>query len=157
MRSSPLFRAVMRFFVGDPPQTGAARAAAPRSRPVRLGVRRIAIVEDNAFQRDILESMVTLAGYECQVYAGPLDALAGINDDGADLLITDVFMPHMDGFTLADRVRKFVPDIRCVLVTSHDQDEISMEQQKSVEANGYALLHKPVTARKLSDTIARVA
>jgi Response regulator containing CheY-like receiver, AAA-type ATPase, and DNA-binding domains len=123
----------------------------PQPRPTVI--RRVAIVEDNGFQRDVLERLVVAAGYQCDVYASPQDALTGITRDPVDLLISDIFMPDLDGFELAARIRKLLPDLRCVLVTSHEADEIPPEKAATVDA----LLAKPITGRMLVDALTGIA
>lgn len=131
------------------PQPRNSKAAGSR----RTVIERIAIVDDNGFQRDVLERMVISAGYECRSFEGPLQALQALADDGVDLLISDVFMPQISGYELARRIREFVPDLKCVLVTSHEQDEIDPDQACTVDA----VLHKPITAKLLIDTIRRMS
>lgn len=131
------------------PLQRSSRPAVPR----RTVIERIAIVDDNGFQRDVLERMVVSAGYECRTFEGPQQALQALSDDGVDLLISDVFMPQISGFELARRIREFVPDLKCVLVTSHEQDEIDPDQARTVDA----VLHKPITAKLLTDTIRRMS
>lgn len=131
--------------IGRPQQTK------PHRRP--SVIRRVALVEDNGFQRDVLERLIVAAGFRCEAYAGPREALDGMMRDPVDLLISDIFMPEIDGFELAVRTRQILPDLRCVLVTSHEADEIPEDKAVMVDA----ILVKPITARMLADVLAGIA
>lgn len=135
---------------------GTSTAGTARPASLRTPLRAVAIVEDNAFQRDVLERMVAsvFSGCRCQVYDSPLEALEGIaGGDHVDLIISDVFMPDLDGFELVKRLRGFNPGLRSILVTSHEAEEIPDEKKGTVDA----LLFKPVTARLLGDVRARLS
>lgn len=131
--------------------TASGRLPATRRQPMRS----VAIVEDNGFQRELLERMVIGAfpGCSCQVYPGPLAALEGIGaGQHVDLIISDVFMPGLDGFELAEQLRRILPDLRCILVTSHEAEDIPPGKASLADA----LLFKPVTQRMLSDALSRL-
>ena len=68
--------------------------------------------------RDVIRLTLEGAGYTVLVAATPLEAIAIACSAGPiDLLVTDVVMPQMDAFELADRIIREVPGVR-VLYTS---------------------------------------
>ena len=78
----------------------------------------VLIVDDQDFVRDVIRLSLEGAGYTVREAASPLDAIAQVREDAAiDLLVTDVVMPEMDAFELAQRITSEVPGLR-VLYTS---------------------------------------
>lgn len=77
---------------------------------------RILVVDDNA---DVLESMVLVlqsAGYETQTTNDGRKALAQ-EEQPADLLITDLFMPEADGFELIAKFRQRWPKMKILVMS----------------------------------------
>ena len=73
--------------------------SAPRARKIML-------VDDSAFFRDMLAPLIKAAGYQVLAVASATQALAAI-ESGArvDVVVTDIEMPDMDGFGLALALR----------------------------------------------------
>ena len=64
------------------------------------------LVDDSAFFRDMLAPLIKAAGYQVVAAASAADALAALKSDMRfDLVVTDIEMPEMDGFALAEAVR----------------------------------------------------
>jgi two-component system chemotaxis sensor kinase CheA len=78
---------------------GSARAA-----------RTVLLVDDSAFFRELLAPLIRAAGYQVVAVASAADALAALKSGTHfDLVVTDVEMPEMDGFALAEAMRA-MPD-----------------------------------------------
>jgi two-component system chemotaxis sensor kinase CheA len=68
--------------------------------------RRILLVDDSAFFRNMLTPVLKAAGYELKTAAGAEDALALLDHDAQfDVVISDIEMPGMNGFELAEKLR----------------------------------------------------
>jgi two-component system chemotaxis sensor kinase CheA len=68
--------------------------------------RSVLLVDDSAFFRDLLAPLIKAAGYRVVAAASAADALAALKSDTRfDLIVTDIEMPEMDGFALAEAVR----------------------------------------------------
>lgn len=79
----------------------------------------VLVVDDQDFVRDVIKLALEGAGYRVLEAATPGDAieLAREAQDEIGLLVTDVVMPEMDAFELADRIACEIPGIR-ILFTS---------------------------------------
>jgi CheY-like chemotaxis protein len=79
----------------------------------------VLVVDDQDFVRDVIKLTLEGAGYRVLEAASPGDAieLARESAEEISLLVTDVVMPEMDAFELADRITREIPDIR-ILYTS---------------------------------------
>ena len=106
----------------------------------------VLVVDDQDFVRDVIRLSLEGAGYTVREAASPLDAIAQVRDDaGIDLLVTDVVMPEMDAFELAERISREVPGLR-VLYTSGYTD---------AGAEG-PFIQKPFTPTELVDKVGAV-
>jgi two-component system cell cycle sensor histidine kinase/response regulator CckA len=78
----------------------------------------VLVVDDQDVVRDVIRLTLEGAGYTVLEAASPNAAIELVRDEGPiDLLVTDVVMPEMDAFELADRIATEVPGIR-ILYTS---------------------------------------
>jgi len=76
----------------------------------------ILVVDDNPDKLQLIEAALSLAGYQVSTAGDGVEALAAIESYQPDLVITDVMMPRMNGYELAQRIRanpvtKFIPVI----------------------------------------------
>jgi CheY-like chemotaxis protein len=76
----------------------------------------ILVVDDNPDKLSLIEAALSLAGYHVTTATDGDEALAAIESYQPDLVITDVMMPRMNGYELAQRIRanpvtKFIPVI----------------------------------------------
>ena len=101
--------------------------------------RTLLLVDDSAFFRNMLSPLLKAAGYEVTTVAGAAEALAVLkNEKRFDVLVTDVDMPDMDGFALAEAVRgetRF-SDMPIIALSSHSSPE-SIERGRRVGFHDY--------------------
>ncbi len=81
---------------------------------------RILLVEDEENIRNILKLNLELEGYEIIISDNGLDAMKYINEQHFDLLILDVMLPEIDGFTICEQVRLKNTDIPIIILTAKD-------------------------------------
>ncbi len=101
-------------------QTGPVRAPVPASLETLRGLP-VLVVDDNGTNRRILAEMLGNWGFRPTVAEGAeraLEAIARANADGAAfrLVLLDARMPGMDGFELAERIRRAPGTAPCVLM-----------------------------------------
>ena len=80
-----------------------------RNRDALSGSRRtrsVLLVDDSAFFRDMLAPLIKAAGYQVVAVGSAADALEALKTGSRfDLVVTDIEMPDMDGFGLAEAMR----------------------------------------------------
>jgi two-component system chemotaxis sensor kinase CheA len=103
--------------------------------------KRILLAEDTFTTRALERSILEAAGYEVLAAVDGAEAWHLLNQHGADLVVSDVNMPRMDGFELCGAIRRSAPwqDLPVVLVTSLDSDE---DRRRGVEAGADAYVVK---------------
>jgi two-component system chemotaxis sensor kinase CheA len=68
--------------------------------------RRVLLVDDSAFFRDMLAPLIKAAGCQVVAVGSAADALKALKSEKRfDLVVTDIEMPEMDGFALAEALR----------------------------------------------------
>lgn len=61
----------------------------------------IMVVEDDINARRLMQAVIEQNGYEAIPASDGAEALALMDKKHVDLIVLDVMMPHMDGYTLA--------------------------------------------------------
>ncbi len=67
--------------------------------------RRVLVVDDDAMNREIMEAYLQIEGYEVLLASDGESAVELARVQHPDLIITDVRMPDMDGFTLCAQLK----------------------------------------------------
>ena len=67
---------------------------------------KILLVEDDATYLLMLQDVLQLGGFEVITACDGEDGLKRFNQEGADLIVCDVMMPRMNGFKMAEEIRK---------------------------------------------------
>lgn len=123
----------------------------PKADQDALEATKILVVDDAALMRRRIESSLNSHGFATHSCGDGLEALQWIESHGAPtLLITDIEMPHMDGFTLVDRCRQQGLQMPIVVVSSRLSEEWSREA-KRLGANQY--LNKGFKTNELLETV----
>jgi CheY-like chemotaxis protein len=112
----------------------------------------ILIVDDDESILELLRMHLTGAGYEVHVASDANSAGYTVLRSVPDLIITDISMPHMDGFEFVAALKadKSLPYIPVVFLTSMEDGD---HRGKELGAVGY--LTKPVRADKLLQLVAQ--
>jgi DNA-binding NtrC family response regulator len=80
---------------------------------------RILIVDDEERMADVVAMALQRAGYDCETCQSGAAALQAVADRGADVVISDLKMPQMDGLELLRRLHAIKPDLPVILVTAY--------------------------------------
>jgi two-component system cell cycle response regulator len=113
---------------------------------------RILIVDDEAGIRDTMHEFIGMSGYEALSAATAEEALEQLQQKDADVVITDISLPGMDGLELTDRIKKnFEADV--IVITGYSAD-YSYEEAISKGASDF--LFKPVRFAELLLRLKRV-
>ena len=88
-------------------------------------MKHLLVVEDNKDYQELLENYLSNAGYNVTAADNGLDAVDILEDKEFDLIILDVMLPKIDGFTLCELIRK-KSDVPVVMLTARSAEEDQM-------------------------------
>lgn len=138
------------FTIYLPRHTGSDNSeAAPQEGKVPGGKETILVVEDERSILDVLRLLLGHLGYHVLAAASPADAMimAGRHRQRIDLLITDVAMPGMNGFELAQTLRANHPGIKIMFISGHTLDGVARYGELDKDA---VFIQKPFTQELLA-------
>ena len=104
---------------------GVFHAPSASNQPPAEQRRRILVVDDSVTTRTLERSILEAAGFETRTATDGLQALELLRTFNAELVLSDVEMPHLDGFGLTEEIRRDprTQHIPVILVTSLDKPE----------------------------------
>lgn len=81
---------------------------------------KILVAEDDRDLNGTVVSALVRSGYEAEPFFDGASALAALEEGDYDMVITDIMMPGMDGFALAERIRETDKTIPILFMTALD-------------------------------------
>jgi len=137
--------------------TAQAGMGAGEHEPTPLGRKpRILVVEDSVGVRELERVILESAGYEVMTAVDGLDGIARLRSEPADLVLSDVEMPGMDGFTLTRTIRRTRgwEQVPVVIMTSRGDEG---DRRAGLEAGASAyLLKSDFDQTELVETVKRL-
>lgn len=107
---------------------------------------RILFVEDESDLSFIVADTLIGEGYEVTTAIDGIDGLCKFKSGEYEIVVADVMMPRMDGFSMAREIRRISPDIPLLFLTAKSSVE-DVEEGFEIGANDY--LKKPFELREL--------
>jgi len=114
---------------------------------------RLLVADDEPHQREMLRSLLTRAGFAVELAANGAEALAALEREPFDLLLTDQKMPGMDGLALLEAARRLQPQLPVVLMTAFGSVSQAVAAMKQGAAD---YLTKPFERDELLLVLAKV-
>lgn len=126
---------------------GACVAGPDLRRPVFARRLRVLVVEDNAVSRGLLEDQLRVLGCEPTAMPAAEQALACLEKASFDVLLTDLAMPEVDGYALAEQVSARWPDMPVLAASAH----VTAHERARCRRSGVSLvLSKPMALEELA-------
>lgn len=82
----------------------------------------VLLVEDEKRMREIVTAYFETAGYKVIEAGGGLEAIDVFEKEHVDLVLLDIMMPQVDGFTVCKRLRD-QSDVPIIIITARSEDE----------------------------------
>ncbi len=108
----------------------------------------ILIVDDNAANRDTLESLLVRLGHDLRFAQNGEDALAKAKLHRPDLILLDIHMPGMDGYEVCKNIRSdpVLGDVPIVFTTANDDKKSKLE---AINAGADDFITKPIDGMEI--------
>ena len=102
--------------------------------------KKILVVDDEQDVRETLESVLAKLEYDPIVAPGGKEALEMIKNNKIDVVLSDLYMPEMDGIELLKRVKTENRNIVFLMITAHPTIETAVD---AIKKGAYDYLTKP--------------
>jgi two-component system response regulator YesN len=117
---------------------------------------KIMIVDDEAVVRQGIKSSIQWNEHGFELigdYVNGRDALEAIELHKPDLVLSDIYMPFMDGLELTRQIQIHYPYIKVIILTGYDNFDYV---QQALRLKAYDFIVKPITAKELRDLLDKV-
>jgi CheY-like chemotaxis protein len=134
---------------GQPPVNAAARPASAPNRGTR-----VLIADDLLLDRRMAGRILErLGGWDLTFACNGVEALAAMERELPDIVLTDLQMPQMDGLALVEQIREKHPEIPVVLMTRSGSEEIAV---RALQSGAASYVPKRNLATDLGPTLQQV-
>ena len=112
----------------------------------------ILYVEDNLDNRTLVRRILTAEGYTLLEAANATQALEILKTTHPDLILMDINMPDMDGYSLTAKIKE-TPRFETTPIIALTANVMRGDRERSLEAGCDGYIQKPIDIDKLSDQI----
>ena len=112
----------------------------------------VLVVDDEQGMRDTVTEILESVGYEVTTAATGDDALLRLRQQDFDVVLMDIRMPGRDGISVLREIGGPPPPV--VMMTAYAVED---QLKAAVDAQSFAVVHKPVAPAYLLDLVARAA
>ena len=109
---------------------------------------KVLVVDDEPGMRETLVDILETVGYEVSAAGDGEQALEAVREKEVDVVVMDVQMPKRDGVSVLQQLRPPPPTI--IMMTAYAIEE---RLRSAVDANAFAILHKPFAVGRLLSLI----
>ena len=112
---------------------------------------RVLLIDDDPSVREVVRYLVVSFGYDCETAADGASGLARFDEGGWDLVVTDLAMPRMSGWEVADGIRRRSRTMPIVLITGLVDSEV----MRRADERGLPVVPKPFREEMLRTVVAK--
>jgi two-component system cell cycle response regulator DivK len=114
----------------------------------------ILYIEDNQDNRNLIRRVLEVEGYRFIEAKDATQALERLGAAPADLILMDISMPDMDGYTLTSKI-KSMPMYANIPIIAVTANVMRGDRERSLEAGCDGYIQKPIDIDTLSQQIER--
>ena len=115
---------------------------------------RLLVVDDNPMNRRTLAAILNRVGYVTDVSRNGREALEMIQKKEYALMLLDIQMPEMNGFQLAERIRKILPSKPHVPILALSANALKSDLEQALNSGMDGFIAKPILPEQLLALIA---
>lgn len=83
---------------------------------------KLLVVDDEAKIRDVIKEYAEFNGYDVSEAEDGMQAVSMCRDNDYDLIILDIMMPKLDGFSTCKEIKKFKPDQPVIMLSARGEE-----------------------------------
>ncbi|PJA95691.1 MAG: Fis family transcriptional regulator [Ignavibacteriales bacterium CG_4_9_14_3_um_filter_34_10] len=107
---------------------------------------RIIVIDDEKIKRTTMTDVLNKSGYNVESFESSVAAITHFEKFGADIVITDIRMPDLDGFEVLQKIKHVNPDTAVIMITGYGTIESAVEAMK---LGAFDYLTKPFSSDQL--------
>jgi two-component system response regulator AtoC len=104
---------------------------------------RVLVVDDDPDLRAFVRLALEAAGYDVEVAANGREALQFFADNPPDVVVTDIFMPEMDGFELIMKLKGYEPRVPIIAISGGGRFRDPSIARPAIALGAVEMLVKP--------------
>jgi CheY-like chemotaxis protein len=126
----------------------------------------ILVIDDEVDVRDGIKRVLERAGFSVRTVDNAVHALLELGRAPADVVITDIIMPKMNGVEAIEAILKEFPAVGIIAISGGGNFDVSGYQPSSLTTTAYlaaaknvgahSILTKPFESRELIDAVAQI-
>jgi two-component system response regulator HydG len=110
---------------------------------------RVLVVDDEPGMRETLTDILEGVGYDVSAAIDGEGAIAAVQNRDVDIMLMDVQMPNRDGVSVMEQLHTPPPTV--IMMTAYALED---RLNAAVDANAFAILHKPFPVKRLLALVA---
>lgn len=114
---------------------------------------KVLIVDDEESSRALIRMSIDWEQLHCIVIgeAGNGEqALDLLEENLPDIVLTDIYMPYMDGLELSERIVQNYPETKVIVITGHNEFDYA---QRGIKAGVFDFIVKPIDEEEIESTL----
>jgi len=112
----------------------------------------VVVVDDDARTADTIGRHLRRMKCEVRVFTDPRECLHSLAETPADIVVTDLQMPVVDGITLLKDVKETTPSTDVIIVTGNADKSVAIQ---ALKLGAFDFFEKPVDGVELTETVKR--
>ncbi len=125
----------------------------PHESPEKQAGKRVLVVDDDPHHNKIVADLLDHEGYDVRTALSTKSAVSQHWDFNPDIVILDIMMPKLDGYTACDVFRKVHPNLPIVMLSAKDRTD---DIQEAVDWGADFYLTKPFDPDELLAVVRRL-
>ncbi len=110
----------------------------------------VLVVDDSNELTHVISEFLSMHGYHVFTAGDGCEALASMERTSMDIVVSDIHMPKMDGFTLMTELKTTYPNLPIILITGFG---VSEAKKLAFEKGADAFVAKPFRLKELKSVI----
>ncbi len=126
------------------------REPGPSEAASQVSAAKVLVVDDSDLNRELFDNYLVAMGHKVLQASNGRDALSIVQREAVDLVVTDLCMPGLTGWEVAEGVKKRYPEVPVILVSGW---AVQQSEPRIKESGVRCVLQKPLTMAKFQEAI----
>lgn len=119
---------------------------------VEPGKANVLIIDDERDIRELLANILSRFNHNVVTASNGMEGVEAFENGNFDVVFTDLGMPNMSGWEVADKISSINPDIMVILVTGWG---VELDNNELSERNVDAVISKPFQIKQITDSVSK--